>query len=163
VAQPVSDAEGAKLGKITVVEDQDEVACLFAQAGERVWIAARKVPDVAGIEVVDFRAAARIHECRADTAFQDEGPFRGGRTPVKFPRHTGLQAHRYAGDTFGNRQFFDSRFLAVAAAQDLALGLLQGEFERRQFLAGEERIGDVVLERKLRGVAGLAHRWVPLR
>ena len=48
VADPVGDAEGAELREIAVVEDQDEVRRLVAQALEHVTVAAREIPDVAG-------------------------------------------------------------------------------------------------------------------
>jgi len=83
-----------------------------------VWIAAGKVPYVAGIELVDFRPAARIYYGCPHPSFQDESPFCGGRMPVKFPRRSGLQAHRDAGDARGDGQFLYGRFLAEAPCYD---------------------------------------------
>ena len=137
------------------------MARLIAQAGKRVGMAAWKVPDVAGIEVVDFRAAERIQQGGPDTAFQHESPFRRRGVPMQLPRHARLEAHRDAGDALGDRQLRDGRFFAETAVQDFALGLFQGEFECRQLLSGEERIGDVVLEGEVTDVAGLRHRWSP--
>ena len=53
------------------------------------------------------------------------------------------------GDPLGDRQLLDGRLLAVAAADHLALRLLQLEFERRQLLAGEYRVGHVVHETRV--------------
>ena len=52
VADPVGDAERAELREVAVVEDQDEVRRLVAQAFEHVAVAAREIPDVARLEVV---------------------------------------------------------------------------------------------------------------
>ncbi len=68
MAEPVGDAERAELGKVAVVEDQNEVAGLVAQAGKRVGMTAGKVPDIAGIEVVDFRATERIYDSGSDSS-----------------------------------------------------------------------------------------------
>jgi hypothetical protein len=52
VGHPVGNAEGAELGEVAVVEDQDEVAWLVAQALEHVAVAAREKPHVPRVEVV---------------------------------------------------------------------------------------------------------------
>ena len=57
VADPVGDAEGAELGEVAVVEDEDEVAGPVAERLDDVAVAAREIPDVAGFEVVGLRAA----------------------------------------------------------------------------------------------------------
>src|SRR5207249_3822568 len=54
VTDPIGDAEGAELGKITVVENQNEMCRFIPEAFEHVSVATRKVPDVARIEVVRF-------------------------------------------------------------------------------------------------------------
>src|SRR5690606_37810997 len=59
VANPVADAEGAELGEVAVVKNQDEVTRFISQALEHVAVAAGKVPDVARFEVVSFGEAAR--------------------------------------------------------------------------------------------------------
>ena len=59
MADPVGDAERAELREVAVVEDQDEVARLVAQAFEHVAVAAREVPHVARLEVVGLGVALR--------------------------------------------------------------------------------------------------------
>src|ERR1700704_5521298 len=49
VSDPIGDAEGAELGKVAVVEDQDEMAGFCAQALQPVNGGARKIPDVARV------------------------------------------------------------------------------------------------------------------
>ena len=162
VAQPVGDTEGAELGEISVVENQDEMTRLFAEAGERVCMTAREIPDIAGIEVVDLGAAGRIDDRGADAPLEDKSPFRRRRVPVQLARDARLKPHRHAGDSLRDRQLLDGRFLAEAAAVDLAGRFLEREFEGRQFLARQERIGNVVLERKVDDVAGQRHGcWPP--
>jgi hypothetical protein len=65
---------------------------------------------------------------------------------VEFARHARFQAHRDASDALGNRQLLDRRFLAEVAAQNLALGRLQGEFECRQLLSRVDN-GELVVGR----------------
>src|SRR5205823_294973 len=60
MSQPIGNAEGAELGEISVIENQNEVTRLFAEASERVCVTAREVPDVARIEIVDLGSAGRI-------------------------------------------------------------------------------------------------------
>ncbi len=161
VAQPVGDAESAELGKVAVIEDENEMTRFVAQAGEGMGVAAGKIPDIARIEVVDLGGAGRIERGGAHTSLEHEGPFRGGRMPVKLPRDTRLQAHGDTGDAFGDRQLCDRRLLAEAAAHDFALGLLQGELERRQLLARKDGVRHVVLEGKAGDVVDLPHRGSP--
>ena len=145
VADPVADAERAELGEVAVVEDEDEVGRLVAEAAEHVAVAAGKVPDVAGFEVVGFGVALGIDDGRSHAAVDHERPFGGGGVPVQLAHHAGFQDHRDAGDALGDRQLLDGRLAADAAADDLADGLFELEFECRQFLAGQERVGDVVV------------------
>ena len=151
VPDPVGDGERAELGEIAIVEDQDEVTRLVAQALQHVAVAARKIPDVAGIEIVGLGCALRIDHRGAHASLQHEGPFRGGGVPVQFAHRAGLELHGDAGNALGDRQLGDGRFLAKAVADHLALALLQREFEGRQLLVRERGIGDVVHEARIAG------------
>ena len=75
-----------------------------------------------------------------------ERPFGRGGVPVQLAHRPRLEPHRDAGDSFGDRQLLDRGLLAVAAADHLAFGGFQLEFERRQFLAGQQIVGNVVHE-----------------
>jgi hypothetical protein len=98
VSDPVGNAEGAEFGEVAVVEDQDEVTGRVAQTLQHVPVAARKVPDIAGIEVVGLAEAAGIDDGGADPPFDDERPFGGGGVPVQFAHRAGLEPHRDARD-----------------------------------------------------------------
>ena len=132
------------------------MARLVAEALNHVAVAAGKVPDVAGAEVVDAGMSLRIDDRGTHPSVDHEGPLGGGRVPVKLPHHPRLETHRHPGDPLRDRQLLDRGLLAVAAAEDAPLRLLQGEGELRKRLLGEERIGDVVHEG---GVTGDA--WPP--
>src|SRR5207237_7532288 len=82
VSDPVGDAEGAEFGEVTVVENQDEVTGLVAKALQHVAVAAREVPDVAGVEIVGLGKAAWIEDGGADAALKYERPFGCGGVPV---------------------------------------------------------------------------------
>ena len=149
MADPVGDAEGAELGEVAVVEDQDEVAGLVAEALQHVAVAAREVPDVAGLEVVGLGEAAWVDDGGADAALENERPLGGGGVPVQLAHRAGLEPHRDAGDPLGDRQLLDRRLLAVAVADDLAFRLLQRELEGRQILARERWVRNVVHETRI--------------
>ena len=147
---PVGDAEGAEFGEVAVVEDQDEVTGLVAEALQHVAVAAREVPDVAGVEIVGLgEAACGSIDGGADAALENERPFGRGGVPVQFAHRAGLEPHRDAGDPLGDRQLRDRRLLAVAVADDLAVRLLQREFEGRQILARERWVGNIVHEARI--------------
>ena len=102
-ANPVADAEGAELGKVAVVEDEDEVARLVAQGLDNMAVAAREIPDISRLKVVGLAAAERIDDRGAHPAFGDEGPLCGGGVPVKLAHHARLHAHGDAGQPLGYR------------------------------------------------------------
>ena len=149
MSDPVGDAEGAEFGEVAVVEDQDEVTGLVAEALQHVAVAARKVPDVAGVEIVGLGEAAWIDDGGADAALENERPFGRGGVPVQLAHRAGLKPHRDAGDPLGDRQLRDGRLLAVTVADDLAVRLLQREFEGRQILARERRVRNIVHETRI--------------
>ena len=151
VPDPVGDAEGAEFGKIAVVEDQNETAGLVAQALQHVAVTAGKVPDVAGIEVVGLGEAVGIDDGGANAPLEHERPFGRGGVPVHLAHRAGLELHRNPGNSLGDRQLRDRRFLAVTVADHLAVGFLQRELERRQLLPRHRGIRDVVHEA---GIAG---------
>ena len=109
-------------------------------------MAARKIPDVARIKVVRLSLPGRIDHGGAHTTFQDERPFRSRRVPVKLPHHAGLKLHRYARDSFRDRQLLDSYFFSKTVPENFPLRFLQFEFESRQFFSRQQRIRNVVSE-----------------
>ena len=137
MANPIGNAERAEFGEITVVENQNEMCWLVAEAFQHVRVTAWKVPDVTRIEVVRFALPGRIDHSGAHTTFQDERPLGSRCVPVKLAHHTRLQLHRHASDPFGDRQLFGCHFLAKAVAENFALGFLQFEFERGQLFSGQ--------------------------
>ena len=149
MSDPVGDAEGAEFGEVAVVEDQDEVTGLVAEALQHVAVAAREVPDVAGVEIVGLGEAAWVDDGGADAALKNERPFGRGGVPVQFAHRAGLKPHRDAGDPLGDRQLRNRRLLAVTVADDLAVRLLQREFEGRQILARERWVRNIVHETRI--------------
>jgi hypothetical protein len=151
VPDPVGDAEGAEFGKIAVVEDQDEMTGSFAETLQHVAVAARKIPDVAGIEIVGLGQTVGIDHGGADAALEHERPLRCGGVPVQLAHRAGLKLHRHAGDSLRDRQLRDGRLLAKTVADHLAFGFLQRELEGRQLLARQIGIGNVVHEAWIAG------------
>src|SRR5437773_2268585 len=69
VTDPIGDAEGAELGKITVIENQNEMRRFIAEALEHVRVTARKIPDVARFKVIRLRLPCWIDYGGAHTSF----------------------------------------------------------------------------------------------
>ena len=133
----IGDTERAELGEIAVVKDQNKMGWFVAETLKHVSMAAWKGPDIAWFEVIRLGLTSRINDRCANTAFENERPFRCSRVPVKFAHHTGFKLHRHTGDSFGDGKLFNGRFLAEAVSGYFPLGFLQFEFETRQFFAGE--------------------------
>ena len=144
MADPIGDAERAELGEITVVENQNEMRRFIAEAFKHVSVAARKIPDVARIKVVRLGLSGRVDHGGAHTTFQDERPFRSGCVPVKLTHDAGFKLHRYARDSFRDRQLFDSYFFAKTVPENFPLRFFQFEFERRQFFSRQQRVRHIV-------------------
>src|SRR5262245_14569720 len=112
MADPIGNAERAKFGEITVVENQDKMCGFIPEAFEHVGVATRKIPDIARIKIVRLRLSGRIYYSCAYTALQYKCPFRSRCVPVQLAHHARFKLHRYAGDSFRDRQLFDSYFFA---------------------------------------------------
>jgi hypothetical protein len=93
MADPVGDAERAKLGKISIVEDQYKVTRLLAEALQHMAVAAGEVPHIARVEIIHFGVAARIDHGGADASCDNERPFRRGGVPVQLAHRAWLKPH----------------------------------------------------------------------
>ena len=130
--EPVGGAERAEFRERTVVEDQHEMGFARPEPLKHVPMPARKVPDIARIEIIGLRRTVGADHRRADPAFDDEGPLRGDRMPVQLADAAGIQAHRDPGQPLGDRQLLDGRLPGRAAVGDVSLVLFHGEPESRQ-------------------------------
>src|SRR5580704_998851 len=146
MANPVCDAEGAELGKVSVVEDKNEVAWLVAQRLDDMAMAAWKIPDVARQEIVGLRTALGIDHRGPHRAFSDEGPLRRGGVPVKLAHHSRLHAHGNTRNPLRDRQLFHCSFLAIAALEHAPFRFFQLKLEGWKLLARGHGIRNIVLE-----------------
>ena len=101
--QPIGEAERAKLLEVAVVEHENEVARLVAEALQHVAMAAREIPDITGAEVIDAGAALRVNHRGVHAAGDDIGPFGGRGVPMEFSHHPRLEPHRNTGDALRDR------------------------------------------------------------
>src|SRR5437899_13020022 len=111
---PIGDTERAELGEIAVVKDQNEMGWFVAETLKHVSMAAWKGPDIAWFEVIRLGLTSWINDRCANTAFENERPFRCSRVPVKFVHHTGFKLHRHTADSFAELKLVYARFLAGA-------------------------------------------------
>src|SRR3569833_3272130 len=98
-------------------------------------MAARKVPDVPGIEIIGFGKAAWIDDGGADAAFENERPFSSGGVPMHFAHRPGFKPQQDTNKPQRDRQLRYRGFLAVTVADHLAFRLFQREFESRKIRA----------------------------
>jgi len=119
VPDPVGDAERAELGEIAVVEDEQKQTILAADALDGMAMAARKVPDVAGIEVGDLGMTLRIGDRDAALALDDISPFRRVGVPVQLAQRTGLERHQHPCELLRNRKLRNGCLLRPAALPGL--------------------------------------------
>ena len=92
---------------------------------DRVAVAAREVPDVAGSKIDDLALAGRIDGGDPAIALEHIGPFGGVGVPMQFAESARLERHVNAGELLRDGKAGDVRFLGGAAVE--LLGLLRAE------------------------------------
>src|SRR5689334_14729420 len=116
---PVGDRERAVLGERAVVERQDEVARLVADALNRMAVALGEVPQVARLEVVDLACARRLEHHGLAPPVDDVGPFGGDGVPMQLARRARVEEHMDARDPLAHGELMDRRLLRPTAGGDL--------------------------------------------
>ena len=89
---------------------------------DRVAVAAREIPDIAGAEIDDLALAGGIDGGDAAIALDHIGPFGGVGVPMQLAQRARLERHVDAGELLGDRKLGDVRLLGGAAVEGL-LGL----------------------------------------
>ena len=92
VAHPVGDAERAELGEVAIVENQNEMRRLVAEAFEHVAVTAREIPNVARLEIVSLGIAAGPEDRGPHPARDHERPFGRRCVPMQFAHPPGRAA-----------------------------------------------------------------------
>jgi len=139
VADPIADAERAEFREIAVVEHQQELTILVADAFDRMTEPAREVPDIAGGKVDDLCLVLRVDRGDAALPLDHIGPFRRVSMPVQFAQPAGRELHQHAGKFFGNGKLGDRRLLRPPAVPGLRSYFAQFKTERGKLRAGEHR------------------------
>ena len=103
------------------MSNQQERAGAGAEAVDRVAVAAREIPDVAGPEIDDLALAGRIDGGDAAIAAEHIGPFCGIGMPVQLAQSARLERHVDAGELFRHREAGDIGFLGSAAVENFGL------------------------------------------
>src|SRR5262249_6258206 len=116
---PVGDRKCAVLGERAIVERQDEMARLVADALDRMAVAPGEIPKIAGLAVVYLARTPRLDPHRLAAAGDDEGPFGSDGMPMQFARCARVEEHVDAREPFAHRELVNGRFLGPAAGRDL--------------------------------------------
>lgn len=142
-----------------VVEGQDGVARLGPEGLDRVGVAARKVPGVAGREVDDLHLPGGIDHRRLAVAGDDVAPL-GGGVPVHLAHPTRIQEDVGPRDPGGEGQLVGGDLPRPAARGRLDRAAVEGGREHR----GRPRLaGDRAQEGGIRGDVGPRRMTVPRR
>jgi len=80
---PVGDRERAVPGEGAVVERQNEVAGIIADALDRVAVPLCEVPEIAGLEVIDLACAGGLKHDRLGAPLDHIGPLGGDCMPMQ--------------------------------------------------------------------------------
>ena len=130
MVQPVGQQERLELVEVAVVEDQQELAAILAQALNRVRYAAREQPEISFVHVFHERPALLI-DCRdARAAGRHIGPL-GAHMPVQFADAAGDQTHLHASHLLRQREVAHRHLASPAARLDAFVRHGKGILERR--------------------------------
>ena len=150
VHHPVAEQEGVVLAEGAVVEHQEELAAVRAEALDGVRQAGREVPQVADPEVVHEAAAFRIDDGDARVAVQHVRPL-GFLVPMHLADGAGVEAHVDAGHVGRDRQLAHGDLARPAAALQAHVRVGEREAQVRQDagirLRRNEQVGVLRIDR----------------
>ena len=126
VLQPVAEEEGVVLVEIAVVEHQQELGAVGAEALDRMGNAGREIPQVAHADVVDEIAPVLVDGRDARAAVEHVGPL-GGLVPVQLAHAAGVEAHVHAGDVLGDAELAHRDLARPATGIQPHVRVIEGE------------------------------------
>src|ERR1700745_4091437 len=106
MGQPIGNAKCMLLGKVTVVEYQNEMTLAWPGPQDGMTPAGGKIPNIARPERIG-RRAVRAQYGGAATARNDVTQLGSIRVPMEFAQRTGLQAHGGTCHALANRELPD--------------------------------------------------------
>ena len=130
VRHPIGEQDGGVLGKVAVVENQQELSAVGIQSLNRVRNSRGEIPKIVFLYVGDEALAVGVDRGDSRASIQHERPLRGG-VPMEFAHAAGGEPHVHAGHGLGDLEFA-YRHLARPSALVQPL-VTEGEwiFERR--------------------------------
>jgi len=105
---------------------------------------AREIPDVARLKVIGFRVPLRVDDSCSYQAGDDEGPFRGRSMPVQLAHGAGSKIMETL-QCPSRSAIARPSLLGQHSPRSLYRSTFELEFERGQFFAGQQGIGNIVL------------------
>ena len=131
MGDPLGQQQGVELRRLAVVEADDELATVLADALQRMRQTGREVPEATLAHVLDVGAAVLIDGGDTADALGHEGPF-GEHVPVHLADAAARQAHVDAGDRLGDLEIFLGHLACPTAVLDAARGVVERGPEHRQ-------------------------------
>src|SRR5215211_3549567 len=126
VREPVGQREGAVLGEVAIVEDEQELA--FFQSLERVRDAGGEVPQVAHAEIIDGVPPVLVDRGDPDSTIEHESPL-GLLVPVHLAHPARRKAHIHTREGRRDRQLTRRYLPRPATLLQSVVGIGKGELQ----------------------------------
>ncbi len=130
VREPLVEQQRVVFGRAAVVEAQDELGAVLADALQGVRQAGGEIPEPAFAHVLDIGAALGVDRRHAHRALADIGPFRR-LVPVQLADAAAGQAHVDAGNLLGDLEIGLRDLPRPAAVLDAPRRIVEGGPEHR--------------------------------
>src|SRR6476660_1489848 len=137
VLEPVAQQECVVLVEVSIVEDQQELASVRAQALYRMWNAAGKIPEIADAHVIDKVSSLGVDGGDTGGTVQHVSPF-GLLVPMQLAYAAGVEPHLNAGNRFRNAKLplCDLTGPAAVGLSHMRVGKREAEVGRRAGIRG---------------------------
>lgn len=112
--KPVRQDKGRLLGKVAVIENDEELGSVLTETLQRVRHTTGEVPQVTLLEVVDEVAALVVESSDAHLTVQDVSPF-GLLVPVKLTDDALVESHVDSGKLDTGGELTDGRLSGPAS------------------------------------------------
>src|SRR5713226_3972218 len=137
VLEPVAQQECVVLVEVSIVENQQELTSVGAQSLNRMWNAARKIPEVADTHVIDKVSSLGVDSGDTGGPVQHVSPF-GLLVPMQLAHAAGIESHLNAGNRFRDTKLPHRHLTGPAAVRlsHMRVSKREAEVRRRAGIRG---------------------------
>jgi hypothetical protein len=130
MSKPIGHQQGVELARRAAIEADNKFTAVRSQTLQRMWVAGRKIPDIALLHVGNVGAPCRIDHGIPAVTISHVRPL-GGLMPMQLADAAGCQSHIDAGDGCGNCEVCLGHLPGPAAVLDAALHGVEGKLDLR--------------------------------